>query len=283
MARILATLAAALVVALALVQSPAHAQTPTEPPAVGQPLKLTPTFRQARQVEHPVAARTAHRPAQLVGHRTTQVVGHRTAHPMARPVAHPAVARRAPAGVPAAVAATAAPEADAPAAVAPVAAPVAASATAAAPAAVESRGPEELAGTLGLDKRAAARSRDSSGLIAMLPWWRSDPMETIRYLDRETGSGVLAAADAWLFPPPVAESHYGGTGIAILRTATDEASELEAEAEINVTEAGELNSIDLLAVAVAGPRMPSEPWLQAWLAMLAGALAAAATARFLFS
>ena len=50
-----------------------------------------------------------------------------------------------------------------------------------------------------------------------------------------------------------------------------------------MTEPGELNSIDLLAVAVAGPRMPSEPWLQAWLAMLAGALAAAATARFLFS
>jgi hypothetical protein len=107
----------------------------------------------------------------------------------------------------------------------------------------------------------------------MLPWWRSDPMETIRYLDREAGSGVLAAADAWLFPPPVAESHYTGTGFPILRTATDEASEFEAEAEINVTEPGELNSIDLLAVAVAGPRMPSEPWLQAWLAMLAGALA----------
>jgi hypothetical protein len=274
MARILATLAAALVVALALVQNPAHAQIQTEPQAVGQPLKLTPTFRQARHVEHPAAARTAQRPA--------QVVGHRTAHPMARPAARPAVARRAPAA-PAAITATIVPDVDVPTVVAPVAAPVAASATAAAPAAVESRGPEELAGTLGLDKRAAARSRDSSGLIAMLPWWRSDPMETIRYLDREAGSGVLAAADAWLFPPPVAESHYTGTGIPILRTATDEASELEAEAELNVTEPGELNSIDLLAVAVAGPRMPSEPWLQAWLAMLAGALAAAATARFLFS
>ena len=48
------------------------------------------------------------------------------------------------------------------------------------------------------DSQSGARGQDTSGLIAMLPWWRADPMDTIRYLDREASSGVLAAAEAWL-------------------------------------------------------------------------------------
>jgi hypothetical protein len=237
MTRILASLVAALVVALGLTQSPAHAESQVDPQALSQPLKLTPTFRQARHVERPAIGRPSHRLAQPIAHR---------AHPMARPM----IARR----------------------VAPMEL-----------AAAESRGVDEFTATRGEDERPVLRAQDTSGLIGKLPWWRSDPMETIRYLDREAHSGVLAAADAWLFPPPVAQGHSAATGIAVQRVATEEASEYDPEPEILVTDASELNALDLLSVAVAGPRMPSEPWLQAWLAMLAGALAAGATARFLFS
>ena len=255
MARILATLVAALGVALALTQIPAQAEPQIETQSVGQPLKITPSFRQFRHVERPAIGRPSHRLAQSVLHR---------AHPMARPVATRHAAPVALAG--------------------------------------ESRGVDELTVTRGEDERPALRAQDSmraqdsirvqdslraqdsiAGLIGLLPWWRADAMETIRYLDREANSGVLAAADAWLFPPPVTEGHFAARGVPIQRVATGEASEYDPEPEIGVTEANELNAIDLLSVAVAGPRMPSEPWVQAWLALLAGALAAAGTARFLFS
>jgi hypothetical protein len=241
MARILAALAAAVVVALALTPIQTHAEPQPEPQA-GQPLKLTPTFRPARHVvERPAIGRPSHRIASSLAHR---------AHPMARPMA----ARHNP--------------------------PVTL--------AGDSRGVDDLPAIRGEDGHAALRGQETSalnttGLIGLLPWWRTDPMETIRYLDREANSGVLAAADAWLFPPPATQGHFAATGIPMQRVATDEASEYDPEPELGITEANELNAIDLLSVAVAGPRMPSEPWLQAWLAMLAGALAAAATARFLFS
>lgn len=211
MARILATLAAALVAALAFTHTPAQAEPPTGVQAtVGQPLNLTPTFRRIKQLNHPVAARTLHRSA------------HRHAAPtaVAMPRNH--------------------------------------------------------------DGRRASRGPDTAGLIGMLPWWRADPMETIRYLDREAGSGVLAAADAWLAAPGT-ENQVAATSMGIQHGWPDEASELDVDAEVTVADANDLNAIDLLAVAVAGPRMPDQPWLHAWLAMLAGALAAAATARFLFA
>jgi hypothetical protein len=237
MSRILATaLAAALLAALGLTQIPAQAESQFDPQTLGHPLKLTPTFRQARHVERPAIGRPSHRLAQPIVHR---------AHPMARPTA----SRRA--------------------------APVEL-------AAAESRG-VELTTIRDENARPVLRAQEASGLIGKLPWWRSDPMETIRYLDREAHSGVLAAADAWLFPPPVTQGHSAAPGIAVQRIATEEASEYDPEPEITITEASELNALDLLSVAAAGPRMPSEPWLQAWLAMLAGALEAAATARFLFS
>jgi hypothetical protein len=236
MARILATIAAALVVALALTQIPAQAEPQIGAQSIGQPLKITPTFRQVRHVERPAIGRPSHRLAQPVAHR---------AHPMARPVM---AARAAPAAL-----------------------------------AADSRSIDETDVVRAEEPRASLRGQDTTGLIGLLPWWRTDAMETIRYLDRDANSGVLAAADAWLFPPPVAEGHFAATGIAIQRVATGEASEYDPEPEISVSEANELNAIDLLSVAVAGPRMPSEPWLQAWLALLAGALAAGATARFWFS
>ena len=133
------------------------------------------------------------------------------------------------------------------------------------------------------EDRSAARAQDTSGLIGMLPWWRTDPMESIRYLDRESNSGVLAAADAWLAASGT-ESYLAIAGLGTQPDATtDEVGELELDIGTEIADANNLKPIDLLAVAVAGPRMPDQPWLHAWLAMLAGGLAAAATARFLSS
>ena len=131
------------------------------------------------------------------------------------------------------------------------------------------------------DGRTTLRGQDTRSLLAMLPWWRADPMETIRYLDREAGSGVLAAAEAWL-AAPVAEGHAAATGHAVQRASTDEVNEFDLDAEVAVADADELNAIDLLAVAITDPRKSDNAWLHALLAMLGGALAAASTARFLF-
>ena len=131
------------------------------------------------------------------------------------------------------------------------------------------------------DGRTILRGQDTRSLLAMLPWWRADPMETIRYLDREAGSGVLAAAEAWL-AAPIAESHAAATGHAVQRASTDEVNEFDLDAEVAVADADELNAIDLLAVAITDPRKSDNAWLHALLAMLGGALAAASTARFLF-
>jgi hypothetical protein len=140
------------------------------------------------------------------------------------------------------------------------------------------RGAVQTAGAVN-DGRAVLRGRDTSGLLAMLPWWRADPMETIRYLDHETGGGVLAAAEAWL-GRPIAEGHAAATGQAMQHASVDDISEVDAD--VVVANADELNAIDLLAVAVTDPRKSDNAWLHALLAMLGGAMAAASTARFLF-
>jgi hypothetical protein len=223
MARILATLAAALVAAFTFTHSQSLAEPLNGPQtAVGQPLNIVPLVRHARLADHSIGTRTPHR------------------------VVHPIAHRRA------------------------------------APAPTRVPAPSPAAETRVVAAPVVVRGQDTSGLIGMLPWWRADPMETIHYLDGEAHSGVLAAADAWL-GMPIAESHMAAIGIAVPRTSTDEVSELEFDAEANVVDAGELNAIDLLSVAVAGRRAPDQPWMQAWLAMLAGALAAAATARYLFA
>jgi hypothetical protein len=133
----------------------------------------------------------------------------------------------------------------------------------------------------GNDGRAVIRGQDTSTLLAMLPWWRADPMQTIRYLDRETGSGVLATAEAWL-GVPIAESHVAANGHAVQRASSEDTSEAGLDSEVSVANADELNAMDLLAVAVTAPRKADTSWLHALLAMLGGALAAASTARYLF-
>src|SRR5262245_30367671 len=84
MTRILASLAAALLAALAVAHIPALAEPRAELPAVGMPLKLTPTLRHARHTERPAIGRPSHRLAQPIAHRAP--------HPMARPAV---TARRA--------------------------------------------------------------------------------------------------------------------------------------------------------------------------------------------
>jgi hypothetical protein len=117
--------------------------------------------------------------------------------------------------------------------------------------------------------QSAPRGEDGSSLLAILPWWRADPMEPIRYLDREAGSGVLAAADAWL-----------AAANAENRGSVDEGGGLGSE--VDIANADDLNAMDLIAAAVADPRKSDNGWLHALLALLGGALAAASTARYLF-
>src|SRR5262249_4820506 len=42
------------------------------------------------------------------------------------------------------------------------------------------------------------RGADNITLVGRRPWWRSERMQTIRYLDKTVASQVLTAADSWL-------------------------------------------------------------------------------------
>jgi hypothetical protein len=127
------------------------------------------------------------------------------------------------------------------------------------------------------------RGPDNVALIARLPWWRSNEMQTIRYLDKAVASQVLTAADSWLgLAPDPMDDDAGNDARAVTQVAAaDETTVGEAGAAVDSTEP---NAIDL----AAGERAASEPppanksWLQGLLALLGGALAAASTARFLF-
>jgi hypothetical protein len=122
------------------------------------------------------------------------------------------------------------------------------------------------------------RGADSITLIARLPWWRNDSMQTIRYSrGDELESKMLAAADAWV-------AQHETTGLDIAhgnhRLAKAELIAAYAADEIEIADAGEINQIDLLAVESSEP--PQQTFLQSLIALLGGAVAAASAARFLF-
>jgi hypothetical protein len=124
---------------------------------------------------------------------------------------------------------------------------------------------------------AIMRGEDSVGLIAMLPWWRSDPMQAIRYREKEAESQVLTSAEAWLAPGSETAS-VNGRRLA----SSDEFRDDEAMAlSIGVVDPHDLNELDIAATD-SSSRPANQSWLGAMLAMLGGALAAVSTARFLF-
>ncbi len=134
---------------------------------------------------------------------------------------------------------------------------------------------------------AIMRGHDNVSLIAMLPWWRADRMQTIRYIDREVESPVLTAADVW-FGRPIAEGHTAATGEPVQLVSADDLNEIdlaaETAAEMGAADPDEFNEIDAaLAFAPAHePQGSDKSWLQALLAVFGGAMAAVSTVRFLF-
>ncbi len=124
--------------------------------------------------------------------------------------------------------------------------------------------------------RNIMRGSNTVSLIARLPWWRSEELETIRYRQKEVESQVLSATDAWF------EAH--GTTVADRDYALASADDLNAAdpaaEEVQIADANEINAIDLAALEEQPAQ--SQSWLRIILATLGGALAAASTVRFLF-
>ncbi|MEA2907146.1 MAG: hypothetical protein QOI12_4533 [Alphaproteobacteria bacterium] len=118
---------------------------------------------------------------------------------------------------------------------------------------------------------------DTVGLVALLPWWRSDRMHAIRYVDRAAASQVLTAADAWIGKSFI-DHAVDGVQIA----SADEFNELDLAADLAydpaAAEPDDLNR----AAFFSAPAPENPPWPHGWMVMLGGALAAAGTAKFLF-
>ncbi len=132
----------------------------------------------------------------------------------------------------------------------------------------------------GQDGGHVMRGQDSISLISLLPWWRADEMQTIRYRQQEVESQVLVAADAWL-TSPTAAAVAGEANDAVQLASADDVNEPDrAAGTINITDPNDFNEIDL--AAADAPQPADQSWLHGLLAMLGGALAAASTARFLF-
>ena len=122
------------------------------------------------------------------------------------------------------------------------------------------------------------RGRSSVSLVAMLPWWRNDRMQTVTYGSPEAESKVLEAAAVWLAANAGAPEEDRVASTPPVRPSANEAIEL--------ANAAEANAIDLAAQAAPAPSAPSPIFLQSLLALIGGALAAAAaavSARLLFA
>jgi hypothetical protein len=123
--------------------------------------------------------------------------------------------------------------------------------------------------------------QNSIGLIAKLPWWRADEAQADRQREKEAESQVLSATEAWL-SSPLAETEAASD---YAQGSADELNGDDPTAEtFTVADANEINEIDLAAAETAAPsdNSPSDrSWIHALLAVLGGAFAAAASARFL--
>jgi hypothetical protein len=122
-------------------------------------------------------------------------------------------------------------------------------------------------------------------LTSLLPWWRADEMQAIRYRDREAESQVLSAADAWFAALGIDKIAPAGNEPAL--AAADDLNRIDEtaviEAGLTIADADEVNAIDLAAEQTPPPAQPeNKSWLNILLASLGGALAVASTARYLF-
>jgi hypothetical protein len=117
------------------------------------------------------------------------------------------------------------------------------------------------------------RGRDSVSLVAMLPWWRNNRMQDVNYGSSAAESKVIEAAAVWL------AAHEGDTETD--RNAHD-AMPAPVEEAIEVADSGRVNDIDLAVRSDSG--IPTPTFMQSLLALIGGAIAAAAaSARLLFA
>ncbi len=137
---------------------------------------------------------------------------------------------------------------------------------------------------------------DSVSLIARLPWWRNDnTMQTIRYGSPQAQSQVLAAAEAWLANNDTSDDGFDGVaaghgtipGHGTMRVASADSARVGALPKgdsLMVADAAEFNELDAAALQESPEEEPpvDRSLLHTILALLGGALAAAASARFLF-
>jgi hypothetical protein len=149
----------------------------------------------------------------------------------------------------------------------------------AAPAAVATAATE--ATSAGASAQAVAlQDADGLALIARLPWWRSDDWGAARNSDKTESNQLLAVARSWMGPGAVsvaAEPSDAKAAEVAQATSADVGTD-DSLAASALADANELNTIDL----GAGDPGTQRSSLVGLLVMLAGALAAAATACFLF-
>lgn len=122
------------------------------------------------------------------------------------------------------------------------------------------------------------RGASSVSLIARLPWWRGERMQAIQYRSDAAEDQVVAAAEAWLATNGSQTAAADGNGA---RLASAEASHAQ-DAEAYASDAADTSQVDALDLAAAPPAPASPGFLPSLLAVLGGAFAAAASARFLF-
>jgi hypothetical protein len=124
--------------------------------------------------------------------------------------------------------------------------------------------------------------QDAAGvaLIAQLPWWRPDEWGAARTPDKVGSNQVLAVARAWMGPGAVsvAAEPREGAPATVAQAPSADAGTDDSLAASALADASELSTAGL----GAGDPSPQRSWLIGLMVTLAGALAAAATACFLF-
>ncbi len=120
------------------------------------------------------------------------------------------------------------------------------------------------------------RDGDSVSLIARLPWWRNDRLQQVRYGSEEAESKVLAAANAWLTTHQTSSDETESPA---------ETAPVAGDQVIVIADASEVTTVDRAFASVPAPPVPA--FWHSLLAILAGALAAAAaavlSARYIFA
>jgi hypothetical protein len=151
----------------------------------------------------------------------------------------------------------------------------------AAPAAVATA-PALPTGAVASDGAVPLQDAAGVALIAQLPWWRTDEWDAARKEDPLGSNQVLAVARAWMGPGAVSvaaePSERAPATVAQAPSRSVDGGTDDSLAASALADASELSTAGL----GAGDPGPQHSWLIGLMVTLAGALAAVATACFLF-